>query len=468
MKKLPDWLVQRWTRIVSKEVTLFPSFSRFTIFITKESDILCNPILSNLQTSADDYKDHVRRPTEKRTFATDLNSSFEACVFCRKKNHEIARCNMFIRKTADERRTFIMKEGLCFSCLKHGHRSRQCQNRKTCDRCKGRHPTSLCGDIKRWKENSTPTESTTQTVGNPTDASTLTVVNERELDITTMIVPIDVFSNNSDKVVRIYALQDSQSDSTFILDSVADQLEPTSENTKLRLSTMTNTSIITSRKINNLKIRGVNNSNIITIPTTYTRNIIPVRRSHIPTMKTAEKWKHLRSLRDKIPKLQEYDIGMLIGYNSSEAIKPRAVISGMQGEPYGIETQIGWSIVGATHVESESARTITLKVPDNIQLPSSHTNETHYTMRTSCKEIVNILESDFVERRFDNQTVSQDDIRFMKILKKETRVDDDGFYELPLPFKKERPILPDNKIMAQKRLEQLRKKLEKNCILYDE
>ena len=89
-------------------------------------------------------------------------------------------------------------------------------------------------------------------------------------------------------------------------------------------------------------------------------------------------------------------------------------------------------------------------------------------MRTSGKEIVNILESDFVERRFDNQTVSQDDIQFMKILKNETRVDDDGFYELPLPFKKEHPIIPDNKIMAQKPLEQLRKKLENKCILYDE
>ena len=193
LKRLPDWLVQRWTRIVSKEVISFPSFSRFTIFITKESDILCNSILSNLQTSADDFKDHVRRPTKNRTFATDLNSSFEACVFCQKKNHKIARCNMFMRKTADERRTFIMKEGLYFSCLRHGHRSRQCQNRKTCDWCKGRHHMSLWGDIKKWKYNLTPTESTTQTVGNPNDASTLIVVNERELDITTMIVPIDVF-----------------------------------------------------------------------------------------------------------------------------------------------------------------------------------------------------------------------------------------------------------------------------------
>ena len=129
---------------------------------------------------------------------------------------------------------------------------------------------------------------------------------------------------------------------------------------------MTNTSIITSRKINNLKIRGVNNSNSMTIPKTYTHNVIPVRRSHIPTMKTAEKWKYFSSLREEIPKLQEYDIGMLIGYNSSEAITPRAVISGMQGTPYGIETPIVWSIVRATHVESESVRTITLRVPDNI------------------------------------------------------------------------------------------------------
>ena len=273
----------------------------------------------------------MRRPTEKRTFVTDLHSNFEACAFCRKQNHEIARCNIFIRKTADERITFINKNGLCFSCLKHGHRSKQCQNRKTCDKCKGRHPTSLCEDIKKiGKKNSTPTESTTQTVGNPTDASTLSVVNERELDRTTMIVPIDVFSNNSDKVVRIYVLQDSLSESTFILDSVVDQQEPTSENTKLQLSTMTNTSIITSRKLNKLKIRGVINSNIITIPTTYTRNFIPVLRSPIPTMETAEKLKHLRSLRHEIPKLQECDIGMLIGYNT-----PRA---------------IGWNVVGATHV----------------------------------------------------------------------------------------------------------------------
>ena len=81
--------------------------------------------------------------------------------------------------------------------------------------------------FKKCKEHSAPTESTAQIVGNPTNASTLTLVNERELYITTMIVPIDVFSNNADKVVRIYALQDC--DITFILDSVADQLAPTSE-----------------------------------------------------------------------------------------------------------------------------------------------------------------------------------------------------------------------------------------------
>ena len=51
--------------------------------------------------------------------------------------------------------------------------------------------------------------------------------------ITTMIVHIAAFSNNSDSLVRIYALQDSQSDNTFLLDSFADELEPTSENMKL-------------------------------------------------------------------------------------------------------------------------------------------------------------------------------------------------------------------------------------------
>ena len=42
---------------------------------------------------------------------------------------------------------------------------------------------------------------------------------------------------------------------------------------------------------------------------------------------------------------------------------------------------------------------------------------------------------------------------------------DDGHYTLPIPFRHEEPRLPDNKKMAETRLNSLRKKLEKDAKL---
>ena len=47
----------------------------------------------------------------------------------------------------------------------------------------------------------------------------------------------------------------------------------------LRLSTMTTTSTIKCRRFKNMKVRGFYSTKFITIPTTYTREVIPMKRS---------------------------------------------------------------------------------------------------------------------------------------------------------------------------------------------
>ena len=39
LEKLPDWLLQRWTRFVADHQGAYPPFERFADFITKEADI---------------------------------------------------------------------------------------------------------------------------------------------------------------------------------------------------------------------------------------------------------------------------------------------------------------------------------------------------------------------------------------------------------------------------------------------
>lgn len=49
LAKLPDWLTARWNRKVIKieeETKVFPSFSQFVGFVTREAKIACNTVTS--------------------------------------------------------------------------------------------------------------------------------------------------------------------------------------------------------------------------------------------------------------------------------------------------------------------------------------------------------------------------------------------------------------------------------------
>lgn len=77
-----------------------------------------------------------------------------------------------------------------------------------------------------------------------------------------------------------------------------------------------------------------------------------------------------------------------------------------------------------------------------------------------------MLEADFVERVSEDGNISQEDLRFLSKMEKGIRLKDDGHYEMPLPFKKERPNLPDNKVCAIHRLKCLERKLKRNKQYY--
>lgn len=87
----------------------------------------------------------------------------------------------------------------------------------------------------------------------------------------------------------------------------------------------------------------------IPLPVIYTRQFIPVNPSHIPTPKTARAWPHLVHLAEDIAPLIECDIGLLIGYNCSQALLPREVVAGKDNEPFAQRTDLGWSIVGCAN-----------------------------------------------------------------------------------------------------------------------
>ena len=67
--------------------------------------------------------------------------------------------------------------------------------------------------------------------------------------MTSMIVPVFLSTTISKDYVLVYALLDTQGGSSFVVEYVANKMNAKSENTSLKLTTMTSTSTITCKSI---------------------------------------------------------------------------------------------------------------------------------------------------------------------------------------------------------------------------
>ncbi len=119
-------------------------------------------------------------------------------------------------------------------------------------------------------------------------------------------------------------------------------------------------------------------------------------------------------------------------------------------------------MIGVSH------QVIVKQMMPGLQSSSNLTSEVHYVCRTQIEEavspadVIKVLESDFAERASEDSHISQEDLLFLSKMEKGIRLKEDGHYETPLPFKREIPNLPDNKVGAIHRLRCLERKLKRN------
>ena len=95
----------------------------------------------------------------------------------------------------------------------------------------------------------------------------------------------------------------------------------------------------------------------------------------------ARTWVHLKGIAHRIHPSQDCEVGLLIGYNCPQALAPRNCITGDGPEPFAVETDLGWSIVGCVDHQEYSCdsigithRVISRKVPDELLPYHSHPN----------------------------------------------------------------------------------------------
>ena len=307
--KLPESIVTRWSRIVAKSkrtTGAYPLFKEFAEFLTDESEIACDPItsLESLRNSTEKDEKHRASPKRSRiidasSFATEADpTKTDTCAFC-KYNHNVTECRILSRKLPNEKQEFVKKNGLCFGCLQQGHLSKSCTNKSTCSKCQKPHPTSLHLEQKPATETHDITYP--KPILDATAGDIVAVCHDiqemRKKTMSSMIVPVWVSSQSNSKEILVYALLDTQSDTTFILDDIAEETGAIPLKTALKLTTMTSKSqLIQCNRFQDLTIRGYTSEIVMPLSSVYTREFIPADIRHIPTNETARKWPHLSAI----------------------------------------------------------------------------------------------------------------------------------------------------------------------------
>ena len=110
--------------------------------------------------------------------------------------------------------------------------------------------------------------------------------------------------------------------------------------------------VVTSTKVRRLVVRGINDGPRIFLPNAFTRGIMPGNLNHIPTSDIARMWPHPEEIANHIQHLLDCEIGLLIRYNCPRALAPREIVRSSKEGPYGLRTDLGWSIVGIVDAEA--------------------------------------------------------------------------------------------------------------------
>ncbi|CAC5425230.1 unnamed protein product [Mytilus coruscus] len=174
--------------------------------------------------------------TDDRPFPPNRTKVKKLCIYC-KGSHWSDECSMY--KTVEDRKAQL--NGLCYICLKSGHRLRDCTSDRKCVYCgkTKKHHRSLC--LKKFATNRTEISNladeaveTTESVSLTTESSFLS-----SGDIVLMQTAKTVITNMSDTCnEEIRLLLDSGSQRTYVSETLARKL-------KLKVESVEEVSVIT-------------------------------------------------------------------------------------------------------------------------------------------------------------------------------------------------------------------------------
>lgn len=372
-------------------------------------------------------------PTANDLFSKVTENIKQTCIFC-KNLHESKDCFKGQSLSYEEKQEILRKNKGCFSCLKVGHRSKFCKSNVRCLICGKKHWAIMCPNLNNKLK--MPIEESKETELNATLSNQCSLT---EVFLQTLLVVIEVQGKR--RIVR--ALIDNGSQRSYVLKSTVSQLglNPVGFETLTHVVFGGSTSRKEHKryniKINDLK--GYYSCRIEVLDQTTICGPIPRIKEGPWLNELKEKGIHLSDTgHDQRP------IELLIGADFAGKLYSGSTCELSCGLS-AIQTRLGWSIMGRPKERDRDA----IDYVTSLLIQSDN--------------IVNLWKIEAIGITDPCERESQNELEEVAVnhFKETVRINDDGRYEICLPWTQNKEELPSNREGTERRLIATTSKLKK-------
>lgn len=461
-----EWAKDAYTLLERNRVPKFDDLSKFVMRKAKLANsafgqLIGSRSLSDKSRQSTFKKGYASAPTHKLTTLTTqaLNkepnsaaaadnisaSSTFSCLLCKVSGHNLQRCSRFRQKGIKERREFVLQERLCYLCLSKGHVAKDCKRKDSClvASCGKRHHSLLHQEFPTLP---TPSEAPPRQEDLKNSNS---IASQREsTKVMLRVIPVKVKGQGNIEV-ETYALLDDGSDVSICECNLIKTLGLPRTQKTFSIKTVNGQSNISGYEAQ-LNVSAIDGDECIEIPHVWAVPNLPIQNQGMPTKSDLSKWSHLKGI--EFPQLDDKRITLLIGSDVPEAHWIIDQRRGKKKQPYAILTPLGWTLMGPIGSVGHSSGEVNfIRVSDE---KLRQRVEKMFLMDFSEHQMNKGLSSSLEDKRALN--MMEGTLQFIN-----------GHYQLGLPWRKNPPCLPNNRAIAERRLNSLKWRLQKNPILQE-
>lgn len=367
--------------------------------------------------------------------AAGLSSTSKiGCVFCDKINHMSQDCFKARTMTMEQRNDKLKEKKVCFRCLKSGHISKKCSATVKCGGCGNRHHLIMCrGGDKTERQPEQP------------DSSVVRHNNfARSNDVLLKVVVVRAMGARGSRTVRMLIDEGSQ------VSYVGTKTVKVTGSKSTGVEHVRN--MLLGGYVTDLHEEHLREVEIENLAGTIKKNWILREKSIVctslprvpvgPWLETLKKKKiNISDL--ATTRVEDLDIEILIGSDLRGQVMTGRNID-LGGDLFAEETIFGWALGGPVPVPCHS----------NVAIALCH-------RQFSLQDLWS-LDTLGITDSIQVKSKSQEDEEAKKHFIENVTRKEDGRYCVGLPWISEKPDLPSNRTIAEKRLQSTTKKLKDN------